>query len=248
MFVTIFKPINKDDKQWTENDYIRLKSCKPNIIKTTDHHQSSGYYASFGNKGSFAKAISSSVGQYTSTKSKSIKKEVIINAEASLFEKLTANEITRSVNNLRTVLPNIRSLIAPVLETSYELQQKNIDLNLKEGFSSKDGCWQTSLCVNAVTKQFHTEQDCTYTLISIPNQALNEDRYDFIFKINPQKHICIQMIPGLSFIFSGMYLTHRQNISQSNMNKSSTNFFNVASYGNKRLFTHIRTSLNKIDN
>jgi hypothetical protein len=239
------KPIPIDYKKWDDNDYKRIKSCKPNILQSSSHHESSGYYASFGNKGSFDKAVTSSVGQYASKKSSTLSKQIHINKEASYYERMTSIELKRAVDAFATVIPTIRSVIAPVLEVTYEMQTNKSNLNLKEGLASKDGCWQTSLCVNAITKRYHTEQDCTYTVISVPNQTMNpniesRNRYDFIFQINPRQHISIKLSPGISFMFSGMYITHRQNMSD---NKSSTDpqtFYNVASYGNKRLFSHIR--------
>ena len=244
------KKVTGKDKEWNQDDFKRIKKCKPNILQSSNHHQSSGFYASFGNKGSFAKALSSSVGQYATKKTSTLAKQLIINNEASYYERMTSNEITRSVNNFATVIPTIRSVISPVIETTFELQKDDTNINLKEGLASKDGCWQTSLCVNAATDIFHTEQDCTYTLISIPKQEMINDtnnRYDFIFKINAIQHISIKLIPGVSFIFSGTYLTHRQNMSSGKSNGEPTNFFNIASYGNKRLFTHIRKTISKLN-
>lgn len=229
LLLTTYKPIKDNYKIWTNEDFTKLKKCKPNIIHSSNHHQSSGYYASFGNKGSFDKAIISSVGQYTTKKSTTLVKQLQINKEAHTYERLTANEITRSVNDFSTIIPTIRAVIAPILETTYDLQTTHKDLNMKEGFAAKDGCWQTSLCVNAVTKQYHTEQDCTYTLITVPNQLQDiekkfTNRYDFIFKINDRQHISLHLTPGTSFIFSGMYLTHRQNMSDVRSHKFFTVF------------------------
>ena len=53
---------------WQMIDYTSIKSCKPNILSGLSHHGSVGYYASFGNKGSFDKVIDSSVGQYVTKK------------------------------------------------------------------------------------------------------------------------------------------------------------------------------------
>ena len=251
LMLTVFKPINPNNKYWNTDDYKKIKKCKPNIIHSSNHHQSSGYYASFGNKGSFDKVVTSSVGQYTTKKKNTLAKQIPINIDATAYERMTAHEISRSVNDLSTIVPNIRSVISPVLEATYDLQSDDMKLNMKEVFTSKDGCWQSSLCINAITKEFHTEKDCTYTLISIPLQDCNHKknkahRYDFIFKINDRKHISIKLTPGTSFIFSGLYLTHHQNMSVDNETINESNFFNIASYGNKRLFTHLRKTINKL--
>jgi hypothetical protein len=77
LMMNIFKPITtNNNKIWNVDDRRRIKRCKPNIIQSSSHRQSSGYYAFFGNKGSFDKATTSSVGQY------SIKKEHIIQVVA----------------------------------------------------------------------------------------------------------------------------------------------------------------------
>ena len=101
------------------------------------------------------------------------------------------------------------------------------------------------ICVNAETKEFHTEHDCTYTLISIPKQRhMNQlsTRYDFLFILTEKQSISIHLTPGVTFMFSGLFLKHRQNKSNESSNDT---FFNFASYGNKRLFHHIRKTLNR---
>ena len=46
-------------------------------------------------------------------------------------------------------------------------------------------------------------------------------------------------------MFSGKYLTHRQHCDISKGYNGEVNFINVAGYGNNRLFSHSRSSLNK---
>ena len=38
---------------------------------------------------------------------------------------------------------------------------------------SEAGLWQSSVCVNCQTSILHTENDCTYTVITTPNQGTN---------------------------------------------------------------------------
>ena len=248
LMASIMKPVPNSNKTWNQEDYSRIKKCKPNILQSSNHHKSSGYYASFGNKGSFDKVVSSSVGQYVSKKSTSFDKQININKEATLYEQYTADEISRSVKDIKTFLPNIKSIISPVLDTCFELQSAIKDINIKEGYASNDGCWQSSLCVDAVTGEFHNEQDCTYTLISVPKQETIEsnkkcNKYHFLFKLTENRRLNIALHPGVSFIFSGALLTHRQHSVENNTMKNEQ-FFNVASYGNKRLFNHIKKSFN----
>jgi hypothetical protein len=253
LMMAVFKPLKtNDNKRWNLDDCRRIKRCKPNIIHSSSHHQSSGYYASFGNKGSFDKATTSSVGQYSIKKKNTLSKQLPVNIDAAYYEASTSKEISRSVTDLSTIFQNIRSVISPVLETLHNIELNEAKLNMKEVLSSKDGCWQSSLCIDAVTKLFHTEKDCTYTLITIPLQECKFDkkdstRYDFIFKINDRRHINVRLTPGISFIFSGYYLTHRQSMSKmTKVDDQKFNFINIASYGNKRLFAHIRKTINRL--
>ena len=250
LMACISKPIPKFQKHWNADDYKRVKKCKPNILQNSNHHQSTGYYASFGNKGSYETINASSVGQYNTKKHSILDKQVSINQEATLYETYCANEISRSVKDLGTFLPNIRNIIAPVIETSFNLQSKEgKDLNLKEMSSITEGCWQTSICIDAETREYHTEHDCTYTLISIPTQKTQKKnqtsiKYDFLFKLTNKQSINVTLKPGVSFIFSGLFLSHRQNKSRVG-NTGDEHFFNMASYGNKRLFQHLRKTYNK---
>ena len=51
-----------------------------------------------------------------------------------------------------------------------QFENKTIDLNFKKQQMGNNGLWQSSICVNAVTKLFHIEKDITYTLITVPKQ------------------------------------------------------------------------------
>ena len=232
-------------KVWNETDTKLLKQCKPNIIQKNNHHHSTGYYCSFGNKGSFEKNIHTSVGQYKSKRCNSEEKQKIITEKSNLKEYECCEEIGRAVGRLSKMIRNIKHKISPVLNVGFNLQRDNVDVNFKKVLSSNYGCWQSSICVNAQTKEFHTEKDCTYTLITIPNQSNmkdNQKRYKFLFRFNEKKYCSIQLSIGMSFIFSGTYLTHRQ-YANVNDDMNISDFFNVASYGNKRLFCHLNKSL-----
>ena len=248
LFISIYNPIKSHRRLWIDDDKRRLEKCKPNITVSFSHYGSSGYVASFGNKGSFDKAVVSSVGQYSTKKSKNQVKQLFIEEESQEYENLIAIHIAFSVKDLSVVIPNIRTILNPIVKTAFEIQQKDKELNIKEGKATVDGCWHTSICINAETKCFHTEEDCSYTLITVPQQNVVNDRYDFIFQLKGNKHINLHMLPGTSFIFSGMYLTHRQNrLIDTNSNEDNEHFFNIASYGNKRLFSHIRSTLKKLN-
>jgi len=249
LMTCIFRQPPKTSKTWNKEDFVLIKKCKPNILQSSNHHQSTGYYASFGNKGSYEMQNQSSVGQYATKKNTKLEKQRIINSNATIYENYCADEISRSVNTMKGFLPNIKRIIAPVIETSYEIQLRHKDMNLKETPSISNGCWQTSICINAETKEYHTEHDCTYTLISVPNHSvpkpsLSSSKYDFLFRLTDNQSINITLKPGISLMFSGLFLTHRQNKSNDTTD-TENNFFNIASYGNQRLFNHIRKTYNR---
>ena len=110
--------------------------------------------------------------------------------------------------------------------------------------------WQSELCVNAITRDFHTVKDVTYTLISVPQQYYKDKTKKkpsptlFLFKINENKTIGFKMSQNISFIFNGTMLTHRQfcanGYEKENVRENISDFYNVACYGNQRLFNHLR--------
>ena len=76
---------------------------------------------SFRNKGSFDKAICSSVGQYASKKSSNLSKQIDINKKASYYERMTSIDLKRAMDAFATIIPTICSVIVPVLEVTYEI-------------------------------------------------------------------------------------------------------------------------------
>ena len=114
---------------------------------------------------------------------------------------------------------------------------------------SQNGVWQSCTCVNAETEVFHTEQDCTYTVVSIPNQSKEivkevskDHNYHFLFKVRDKCLIGIPLEAGVTFLFSGNLLTHRQHCRQTTSVEENS-VFNFASYGNKNLCNNLKQSL-----
>ena len=86
LFACIDRPIEEPNMEWCNEDFKRLKKCKPNILQSSGHHQSSGYYASFGNKGSFDKTNELTVGQYCNKKNSSLLKQISTNKDTLEYE------------------------------------------------------------------------------------------------------------------------------------------------------------------
>ena len=243
------KRINRLEKVWTIEDFNLIKKAKPNILKSQSHFNSSGFYASFGNKGCFDSNPNTSVGQYVTKKSTSVTKQNFIETLAKEYECHIADDISRSTKDISKFVPKIKTIISPVIATAYELQSSIRNINIQKCNASRSGCWQTSICIDASTGELHTEKDCTYTLISIPNQNTITSKdagnnYHFLFSLTDKKRLNIPLYHGTSFIFSATFLTHRQHINDFNSNDKEV-LFNVASYGNKRLYHHIKKSFKK---
>ena len=153
------------------------------------------------------------------------------------------------MDSLSVIIPTVRSLIDPVLNVAYKKQQETADINLKKVPDYDSGLWHSTICVNAQTSIFHTEHDCTYTLIYVPSQEKkkgekNGTKYHFIFKLKNKENIGIPMYEGITLLFSGKFLTHRQTC-----NKTCTPveevFANLTLCGSKRLYTHIKSSFRR---
>ena len=103
------------------------------------------------------------------------------------------------------------------------------------------------MCVNAVTEKFHTENDCTSTVIVVPDQKdpTNREReFQFVFQLQKFVNVSLKLKHGISFICSGKFLTHRQHCTLPCKGDSDV-FFDIASYGNNRLYSHIKCSFNR---
>ena len=135
-----------------------------------------------------------------------------------------------------------------------ETYQKVIgDVNLKRISTSENGSCQFSVCANATTALCHTERDCIYTVITVPMQHAqkrikSKNIPKFCFNLNEKKNVRLCYEYKLSFVFSGYYITHHQ-ISPLKSFLSDYPFINMSSYGNQKLFNHMRASiLRKLNN
>ena len=105
------------------------------------------------------------------------------------------------------------------------------------------------LCLNAQTKEPHTECDSSYTIISVPNQTLgvtnkgfrNHGSFEMI--VNSEITIVVPMKIGTVLTYSGYLLTHRQQIRNEDLDVSP--FVNIVSYNSKRLFENMMESFRR---
>lgn len=57
-----------------------------------------------------------------------------------------------------------------IIITGFNLQWDKCNVYLKRVAVSESGLWQTSIYINAQTKQMHTDNDVTYNVIHVPQQ------------------------------------------------------------------------------
>ena len=76
---------------------------------------------------------------------------------ASLIKELASNELGGGIEGMSRMIPNIRQLVAPIIDVVHDLQNTLGGVNLRQMHSSDDGMWQTSVSVNAMTNKLHTE-------------------------------------------------------------------------------------------
>ena len=230
---------------WGGDKLNIVKECKTNVIKgNSSHHGSSGNYFSFGNRANYGKINNSSITQYVPKKYMSVNQSIISMHDAELMEKIVGRELELSIMYLSKLIPKLNLYIAPVISVANEIQHDIGNCNIKEMECSNSGLWNCSLCISCQTEELHTENDFTYTVITTPAQENTDVVVNFLFELQEKSTIGIQLDPGLSFIFSGKYLTHRQVIDD--RTKNNGDFVNIASYGNQRLYNHIKTTINRI--
>ena len=239
-FGILDKSIKNQEKQWSKEDVDGLLKCKKNIVDEGKHFESKGTYIHFGNVGLFGRNKinnDSSVSTYVCMKGKEDK--------AESYEEEVAAVLETAVNQISKYVPIVESIIAPVFSIAYRLQEKYGSICLEQVKSTESGLWQSSICVNAQTRIFHTEKDSTYTVITVPLQKKKYNRYEFLFKINESNTLVFNMLQGLSFFFSAKFLTHRQACCQTDSMQDYHPFFNFSSYGNAKLFSHCRCSFQR---
>ena len=99
----------------------------------------------------------------------------------------------------------------------------------------------STVAINGHTKMLHCEEDCTYTMVYVPKQIRKEKigAYNFQIALNPTNAIAITLYEITTMIFSGKILTHYQTYIEDGSN-DDVDFVNFVSYGNKKLFNHLK--------
>ena len=181
--------------------------------------------------------------KYCNKKSKNDQKQIIIDNTEHLYENRGANEIKKALESFSTKSHSIKYFLTTTIDAGDNKYNKlKIKSPLYQNSNIGRGCWKTVICINAQTNELHSEPDVTYTTITVPKQSKLQSKYSFVFKINDNDSICLLMNYGVHFLFSGLFLVHRQ---KCEMKKDRELFFNFGSYGNNELFTHLRKTMER---
>ena len=77
----------------------------------------------------------------------------------------------QSIASFRKYVRNINHLLSPIFDEAFNSQSDWGDIGIVRVKTSDSGLWQSQICIDASTSIEHTENDCTYTVISIPKQV-----------------------------------------------------------------------------
>ena len=147
-----------------------------------------------------------SVSQYTVKKGNEVNQK----SKHDYIEHLFVHDIRYGIENLLQHIPLLPELIPPMLQTAHTMQSMCGNINLKETPLSNAGIWKATIAIDGITKELHSEDDCTYTVIHVPKQE-NQGKYcvyNFQFCLNSKQNIAIPLHECTTIIFSGLMLTH----------------------------------------
>ena len=156
------------------------------------------------------------------------------------------------VNNLSRFVPRIISIMSHNilnLQYCFEFIHNKSCEEVSKCF--RNGIINSHLCINAFTSQSHTERDGSYTLITVPEQpdeSWKSVRTRFQFNISEERQIVIPMNENVCFLFSGYMLSHNQVNNVCTYSSDNSQFINIATYANKRLFDNMKKSFKRTYN
>ena len=154
-------------------------------------------------------------------------------------EKVISCHINEAVSMFEKRFRNISQLLSPIINTAYKMQSGHGNVNLKATGTKKSGIWMATVALNAQTAIFHSEEDCTYTMVNVPHQSkvmnfCNIHQRIFLIKINDDTTVALPFNHNLSFFFSRTFLIHCQHCNEE-CNTDGSLFYNIVCYGNKKI-------------
>ena len=120
------KQNNNNSLCWKRHHFIALRRSKRSVIDAhNNHHGSTGYHFSFGNKGNYGMIDQSSIAQYATKKGIDDNKKL----RCMIIEELIGRELRDGIERIGQILPNISAGILPVLKVANDLQTFVGDIN-----------------------------------------------------------------------------------------------------------------------
>lgn len=209
----------------------KLKQSKHNISscgKPGFHFGTSGYNYGFGCKGDYAPLRDgSSVGRYTSKKT--CDDTVAGDLECNLAHCM--EEAEGAFNNFmkcKGMLRRMNATVEGIVSTMHSLGASGgVDFQGRTSFAAH------YYCVNSSTSVPHTEPDCSYTLLAVPNQKEERCHPAFHFEIGCDRWV-FPMKKGRVIVYCAALIRHRQVMRRNNW-RDPPYSVNVAGYSNKKL-------------
>ena len=95
------------------------------------------------------------------------------------------------------------------MDVAEHMQHQYGNINMTFGKMGEVGLYAAQVCVNASTRDFHTEFDQGPTMICVPAQDDHKsNQFNFCVCVNDGMIIQLKMNPGLCIFFSATFLTH----------------------------------------
>ena len=104
------------------------------------------------------------------------------------------------------------------------------------------------LNISVKTGLFHTEDDVTYTEISVPRKFNGKSLFGtlhFLFHLNVEEMLRFHMCECFVEIYSALLLSHRQERDEIQGKTNDLHNINMSAYANMKIFCHIRQSLHR---
>ena len=126
-----------------------------------------------------------------------------------------------------------------------------LDILSKKGITEEHKSICNWICIDAQTKDYHEDDDSSYSLICVPFVDLHKSpqycqsrgQYSFVFcwdeYCSDDAKVSIKLDPGVGIYFLGPACNHKQ------MMKRNGSFVNMSSYQNKRLFDTLKCSIKR---
>ena len=207
------------------------------------HHGSVGNYMGLGTTPRYSINNDCSFGTFSQKKSTdNLKRQTLLNV-LEKYLKFVQDE-------LNTVMHSVVSTGHHIVNSLLELC-KHVFPNIVAELELLNGNLITvNVCRNAQTKQHHCAPDCSYTMIAIPcttNNISTQVNYVFQFQCTLTKMLSISFHPGTCLYYAGHSIMHRQISNQDNgRDLILYNFWNLAAYSNRALYSNIMASMRRI--